>query len=60
VPVAEYLTRNAAYDPVGDGFWAFDSANQGQVYETADEMRERPRSTRADLVRDQVVHYLGR
>ena len=60
VPICEFLTRSAAYDPLGDGFWAYDSALQGQIYDTADQMRERPSSTRPDMVRDQVVQYLGR
>ncbi|MBN1401269.1 MAG: hypothetical protein JXA74_10560 [Anaerolineae bacterium] len=60
VPIAEYLTHNACFDPVGDGFWAYDVALEGQTYETAEQMRERPLSTRADLVRDQVIQYVGR
>jgi hypothetical protein len=60
VPVFAYLTRQACYDPVGDGFWAYDASLEGKAYATSDEMRERPLSTRGDLVRDQVVQYLGR
>ncbi len=54
------LTRSACFDPVGNGFWAYDAALEGAVYRTPVEMRERPQSTRDDLVKDQVVQYLGR
>jgi hypothetical protein len=60
VPIFAELTRRACYDPVGDGFWAYESALEGTVYRTADDMRERPLSTRGDLIKDQVVQYLGR
>jgi hypothetical protein len=60
VPVFAELTHRACYDPVGDGFWAFNAALQGTIYHTPDEMRERPLSPRGDLVKDQVVQYLGR
>ncbi|MBM3187303.1 MAG: hypothetical protein FJZ90_01100 [Chloroflexi bacterium] len=60
VPVFAELTRNACFDPVGDGFWAYDPSLEGTVYRTAEDMRERPRSQRDDLVRDQVVQYVGR
>ena len=60
VSVFAELTHNACYDPVGDGSWAYDPAFEGTVYRTPDEMRERPLSKRDDLVRDQVVQYLGR
>jgi hypothetical protein len=60
VPIFAYLTRQACYDPVGDGFWAYDSALEGKVYTTSEEMRERPLSTRGDLIHDQVIQYLGR
>ena len=60
VSIFAELTRSACYDPVGDGFWAYDPAFEGTVYRTPDEMRERPLSKRDDLIRDQVVQYLGR
>ena len=60
VPIFAELTRSACFDPVGDGFWAYDPSLEGVIYRTPDEMRERPRSTRDDLLRDQVVQYLGR
>ena len=60
VPVFAELTRRACYDPVGDGFWAYNPALQGTVYHTPDEMRERPLSPRGDLIKDQVVQYLGK
>jgi hypothetical protein len=60
VPILAELTRRACYDPVGDGFWAYDPSVEGTVYRTPEEMRERPASQREDLVRDQVVQYLGR
>jgi hypothetical protein len=60
VPIFAELTRRACYDPVGDGFWAYEPALESSVYRTADDMRERPLSTRGDLIKDQVVQYLGR
>lgn len=60
VPVFAEMTRRACYDPVGDGFWAHDPSLEGATYSTPEEMRERPRSSRQDLVKDQVVQYLGR
>lgn len=60
VPVFAELTRRVCYDPVGDGVWAYDPDLEGSVYRTPDEMRERPRSQREDLIRDQVVQYRGR
>ena len=60
VPIFAELTRRACYDPVGDGFWAYEAALESTVYRTADDMRERPLSTRGDLIKDQVVQYLGR
>lgn len=53
------LTRNACYDPVGDGQWAFDPSLVGRVYETPEEMMERPLSARAMRTRDQVTRYLS-
>ncbi len=60
VPLFAELTRRACFDPVGDGYWAFDAALQKVIYQTPDEMRERPHSTRTDTVKDPVVQYLGR
>jgi hypothetical protein len=59
VPVFSILTANACFDPVGNGEWAFDGSLEGQLYQTPDEMRERPLSRRSDLARDQVVRYVG-
>jgi hypothetical protein len=58
-PVFAALTRNACYDPVGDGQWAFDPNLVGKVYETPEEMMERPLSARTMRTRDQVTRYLG-
>ena len=60
VSVFAELTRNACFDPVGDGFWAYDPDLKGKHYRTPEEMRERPLSNRGDVVVDQVVQYLGR
>jgi len=60
VPVFAELTKNACFDPVGDGEWLYDEELDGKVYRTPDEMRDRPLSGRDDLVRDQVVQYVGR
>ena len=60
VPVFAELTRQAAYDRVGDGFWAYDQSLEGSTYTTPQEMRERPLSSREDLMKDQVVQYMGR
>jgi hypothetical protein len=59
VPVFAVLTRNACFDPVGHGEWAYDPSLEGQVYSTPVEMRERPLSHRNDLFRDQAVRYAG-
>ena len=60
VPVFTALTQSACYDPVGDGFWAYDASLDGTHYRTPEDMRERPLSSREDLIRDQVVQYPGR
>jgi hypothetical protein len=60
VPVFAELTRNAGYDPVGNGLWTYTSSLDGTEYKTPDEMRERPQSNRDNLIKDQVVEYLGR
>lgn len=54
------LTRQACYDPVGDGQWAFDANLVGRTYETPEEMMERPLSSRVIRTRDQVTRFLGR
>lgn len=59
LPIFAYLTQQAAFDPVGEGLWARDGSLEGQVYSTADEMRERPLSNRSDRLRDQAVPYQG-
>ncbi len=59
VPVFAVLTRNACFDPVGHGEWAYDPSLEGQTYNTPVEMRERPLSHRNDLFRDQAVRYAG-
>lgn len=59
VPVFAELTRRACYDPVGDGFWAYDPGLVDKVYHTPEEMRGRPLSNHTDLVQDQVVQYVG-
>jgi hypothetical protein len=59
VPILAELTRRACFDPVGDGFWAYSPDAEDRVYRTAETMRERPLSTRSDLVKDQIVQYLG-
>ena len=59
VPIFAILTRNACFDPVGLGEWAYDASLEGEVYRTPEEMRERPLSKRSGLVRDQVVRYAG-
>lgn len=60
VPVFAELTRQACFDPLGQGLWAYDRALDGQVYETPDDMRERPLSSRDNVLRDQAVPYSGR
>ncbi|MFO7918539.1 MAG: hypothetical protein R6V13_10715 [Anaerolineae bacterium] len=60
VPIFAELTRNACFDPVGEGFWGYDPELEGEVYTGPEEMRERPLSEREDVLRDQVVQYLGR
>jgi len=59
VSVFAELTRNAAFDPVGDGFWAYTPELEGKVYHTPEEMRERPLSQRGDRIRDQAIVYLA-
>ncbi|NLX35896.1 MAG: hypothetical protein GXY68_04335 [Chloroflexi bacterium] len=58
-PILAHLTRQAAYDPMGEGLWAYDGSLEGQTYESVDDMRERPLSNRSDRLRDQAVPYQG-
>ncbi|HHX65603.1 MAG TPA: hypothetical protein GX702_12015 [Chloroflexi bacterium] len=60
VPIFAELTRHACYDPVGNGLWTYDPSLEGTIYKTPDDMRERPQSNRDNLIKDQVVEYLGR
>ncbi|MGQ9682917.1 MAG: hypothetical protein ACUVX9_10300 [Anaerolineae bacterium] len=57
VPVLAELARQACFDPIGSGNWAYDETLRGVVYETAEEMEARPRSKRLDLIRDRVLPY---
>jgi len=57
IPVFAELARQACFDPVGDGNWAFDETLVGEQYSTPEEMEARPRSKRADLIRDRVLLY---
>jgi len=57
VPIFSELTRQACFDPMGDGNWVFDPDLVGETYDTLEEMRIRPKSKRVDLIRDQVFHY---
>jgi hypothetical protein len=57
VPVFAELTRRACFDPVGGGMWALDPAQQKTIYQTPDEMRDRPLSTRNDAVKDPAIQY---
>ncbi len=60
VPVFAELTRQACFDPVGEGRWAYNRALEGKEYDTPDTMRERPLSTRDRLLKDQAIPYTGR
>lgn len=57
VAIFSELTQRACYDPVGAGLWAVDPALQSVVYQTPEEMMERPQSTRTDVIKDPVVQY---
>lgn len=57
VPVFAELTRRACFDPVGGGMWALDPTQQKTIYQTPEEMRERPLSTRSDTVKDPAIQY---
>ncbi len=60
VPVFAELTRQACFDPVGEGKWVYNRSLEGTVYSTPEAMRERPQSTREKLLRDQAIPYTGR
>ena len=55
VPIFAELTRHACFDPVGAGNWAFDPDLKDVIYGTEEEMRDRPQSQQAELLRDIVV-----
>jgi hypothetical protein len=57
VPVFAELTRRACFDPVGGGMWAFDPSQQKAIYQTPEEMRDRPLSSRNDTVKDPAIQY---
>lgn len=57
VPILAELARQACFDPVGDGNWAFDGSLLGVTYSSPEEMEARPRSQRVDLIRDRVWRY---
>ena len=57
IPIFAELSRHACFDPVGDGNWIFDDSLLDVVYSTPEEMEVRPRSRRADLIRDRVLRY---
>ena len=59
IPIFAELSRHACFDPVGDGNWIFDDSLLDVVYSTPEEMEARPRSRRADLIRDRVLGYGG-
>ncbi|NLS78150.1 MAG: hypothetical protein GXY76_12915 [Chloroflexi bacterium] len=54
-PVFAELTTRACFDPVGAGNWTFNADLKDVVYGTEEEMRERPFSQQAELVRDTPV-----
>lgn len=57
VPIFAELARQACFDPVGDGSWAFEESLLGVVYTTPEEMEARPRSQRVDRIPDRVLRY---
>lgn len=60
VPVFAELTRQACFDPVGEGKWMYNRSLEGTVYDTPEAMRERPQSTREKVLKDQAIPYTGR
>ncbi|MHB9033605.1 MAG: hypothetical protein ACYC6L_11215 [Anaerolineae bacterium] len=57
VAVFSELTRRACFDPVGGGYWALDPSLQKNIYQTPEDMFERPLSSRGDIVKDRVIQY---
>jgi len=57
VPIFAELTRQACFDPVGDGNWVFDEALRGVTYNSPDDMSKRPSSKRAERIVDRVYRY---
>ncbi|KPL23668.1 MAG: hypothetical protein AMJ93_04135 [Anaerolineae bacterium SM23_84] len=57
VPIFAELTRRACFDPVGDGNWVYDGLLGHVTYKTPEDMSERTRSNRHDLIVDRVYQY---
>jgi len=57
VPIFAELTRQACFDPVGNGNWVYDETLRNVVYETPEEMSRRPKSRCQDLIKDRVDQY---
>jgi hypothetical protein len=57
VPIFAELTRQACFDPVGDGNWVYDESLRGAVYNTPEDMSRRPSSQRAERIVDRVYRY---
>ncbi len=57
LPIFVELTRWPCFDPVGAGNWAYDPTTKDVFYGLEEEMRERPYSQRADLIKDIVVSF---
>jgi len=57
VPIFAELTRQACFDPVGDGNWVFDESLRGVTYNSPDDMSKRPSSKRAERIVDRVYRY---
>jgi hypothetical protein len=57
VPIFAAMTRQACFDPVGDGHWVYDESLRGVTYDTPEDMSKRPSSQRAELIVDRVHRY---
>lgn len=57
VPIFAELTRQACFDPVGDGNWVYDESLRGVTYNTPEEMSRRPNSQRPERIVDRVHRY---
>ena len=57
VPIFAELTRQACFDPVGDGNWVYDESLRGVMYNTPEDMSRRPSSQRAERIVDRVHQY---